>query len=215
MRPTYLLLVISLALFAGCGDSMSRGLVITGDGKVGANNARNQRENTQDALRDALLEDLGDGWQAQVQVRELPVWIEDRVIDSGSWRWERITASIILTPPAGTALDQARHDSLDQDVRRYLMGKLAKRDASLVELGITVAAASGVAASALPVPQAAGQRTYVVQPGDTLADISLAFYGSAQYWRRIADANPGGTEAGKTIVIPAAAAQAAPAPAAP
>lgn len=192
------LLAVILAL-AGCGDALSRGLVITGDGKVGANNARNQRENAQDALRNALEDDLGAGWDAAVAIEEQPQWIEERGTDDGLWRWQRITAAVTLTPPAGAALPAAKRDDLEREVRAYLERKLVKKDPSLVAL--TVAVGAAVAA---PVAHAPGQRTYVVQPGDTLADISTAFYGSAQHWRRIADANPGGTEAGQTIVIPAA-----------
>ena len=32
---------------------------------------------------------------------------------------------------------------------------------------------------------------YVVQPGDTLTAVSLHFYGTPRYWRRIMEANPG------------------------
>jgi nucleoid-associated protein YgaU len=34
-------------------------------------------------------------------------------------------------------------------------------------------------------------RQYAVQAGDTLADISMAFYGTTQHWRVIVNANPG------------------------
>lgn len=217
MRIRHLLLATAVLLpLAGCGDSMSRGLVITGDGKVGANNARNQRENAQDALRSAIIEDLGEEWTAKVVIKEQPIWVEERGSDDGLWRWERITATVDVTPPAGAQLEIAKRDELESGAREYFMRKLAKKDPALIDLTMRIGAASAAAMTvAAPVAQAAGQRTYVVQPGDTLADISLAFYGSAQHWRRIADANPGGSEAGKTIVIPAAAAQAAPAPAAP
>jgi nucleoid-associated protein YgaU len=54
-----------------------------------------------------------------------------------------------------------------------------------------------------PVPAAAGTRRYVVQTGDTWADLSQAFYGSNQYWRHLADANQGvELTVGRQIVIP-------------
>ncbi len=47
---------------------------------------------------------------------------------------------------------------------------------------------------------------YIIQPGDTLGSISLHFYGTARYWRRILEANPGLTErnlrVGRKIRIP-------------
>ena len=52
----------------------------------------------------------------------------------------------------------------------------------------------------------ATQRSYVVQAGDTLADISAVFYGSAQHLKLIRDANPGldavELKAGMQLVIP-------------
>lgn len=50
-----------------------------------------------------------------------------------------------------------------------------------------------VAQPAVPAAQAQPRmrRTYVVQEGDTLADISTVFYGTPQYWRRLVEANPG------------------------
>lgn len=37
--------------------------------------------------------------------------------------------------------------------------------------------------------EAIGERTYVVQSGDSLSTISTKMYGSARYWKKIADAN--------------------------
>lgn len=47
---------------------------------------------------------------------------------------------------------------------------------------------------------------YIIQPGDTLTAISLHFYGTTRYWRRILEANPGLSERnlrpGRRIRIP-------------
>jgi nucleoid-associated protein YgaU len=58
-------------------------------------------------------------------------------------------------------------------------------------------------------PAKAGeQRTYVVQPGDTLFRVSEKFYGDSAHWRRIRDANraridpDGRIRAGQIIVVP-------------
>jgi hypothetical protein len=217
MIRTLLLAAALLLVAAGCGDTMSRGIVITGDGKMGANNARNQRESAQDVLRIAIEDDLGKGWTIRVTVDELPIWVEDRNIhqgDSGSegmWRWEKLTTAIEITPPMGQQLSEAKQAEYIADARKHLLGKLVKKDPALVAVSLKVNAAMAVAAA--PVPQVAGQRTYVVQSGDTLADLSMAFYGGPQHWRLIAEANPNGLAPGQTVVIPAL--PAAPAPAKP
>ncbi len=55
---------------------------------------------------------------------------------------------------------------------------------------------------------AGGERSYILQPGDTLAVVSELFYGDAKHWRRIVAANPGldpgRLEPGRILVIPAA-----------
>ena len=52
-----------------------------------------------------------------------------------------------------------------------------------------------------------GEHRYTVQAGDSLAELSVAFYGTPDHWRRIADANPGTAggllKVGSVIVIPA------------
>lgn len=205
--PHMKLLIFAFSLacllpLSGCGDSMSRGLVITGDGKVGANNARNQRENAQDTLRIAIEDDLGPGAKVTVAIDELPVWVEERAMDDGVWRWDRVTATVQIAAPG--ELTEAKQTELRDAAQKYLLGKLKKKDPALLALTVNIGAIA-VVQPAPPVAQTPGQRTYLVQPGDTLADISTAFYGSPQHWRRIADANPAGTAPGATIVIPAAA----------
>jgi nucleoid-associated protein YgaU len=66
-------------------------------------------------------------------------------------------------------------------------------------------------------PKAAGQRSYTVQPGDTLRSIARKFYGSSAKWQLILDANktkvsgPQGLRVGTDLVIPVAEGAAAPA----
>ncbi len=211
IRPALLASVALLAL-AGCGDSpMARGIVITGDGKVGANNARNQRENAQDALRIAIEDDLGKGWSTRVAIEELPEWIEERASEDGYWRWSKLSAVVEITPPVGQQLSEAKRADLEEGARKYLVQKLVKKDPAQLAFSLKVAAAVPAVVTA-PVAQAPGQRSYLVQPGDTLADLSTAFYGSAQHWRVIAEANPGGVQPGQTVIIPALPAAPAPAP---
>jgi len=57
---------------------------------------------------------------------------------------------------------------------------------------------------------------YIIQPGDTLSAISLHFYGTTRYWRRVMEANPGLNErnlrVGRKIRVPSNPEAAAPAP---
>jgi LysM repeat protein len=56
----------------------------------------------------------------------------------------------------------------------------------------TIAPAGAAVGSTAPATGAvAGPRTYVVQAGDTLADITTLFYGTNTQWRKIVAANPG------------------------
>lgn len=212
------LLATLVLLTAGCGDSMSRGIVISGDGKLRANTASSQRESAQEVLANAVEEELGKGWDAQVTIDEEPRWIEDSmtrrddVTADGYWRWDRITAAMVLIPPVGSQLASEQQDKLQQEVKAWLLTKLAKKDPAQVSLRLSLGAAP---ASLPPIQVAPGQRTYVIQPGDTLADISTAFYGSSQHWRLIAEANPGGTASGQSVVIPALPAPVPSAPSAP
>jgi LysM repeat protein len=212
------LTILAFSAFSACGDEANRGIVITGDGKVGSNSARNQHQSAQDVLRIAIEEDLGKGWGVKVTIDEAPVWVEERSMhpggwgSDGAWRWDRITATVELAPPAGQQVSDAKRADLEEGARKHLLTKLRKKDPALVAYSLKVVEPTAVVAAPV-VPQAVGQRPYVVQPGDTLADISTAFYGSPQHWRLIAQANPGGTQAGQTIIIPAQ--PAAPAPSAP
>jgi hypothetical protein len=216
--PRLALLVLTILAFSACGDEANRGIVITGDGKVGSNSARNQHESAQDVLRIAIEDDLGKGWGVKVTIDEAPVWVEERSMhpggwgSDGAWRWDRITATVELAPPAGQQVSDAKRADLEEGARKHLLTKLRKKDPALVAYSLKVVEPTAVVAAPV-VPLSTGQRSYLVQPNDTLADISTAFYGSPQHWRLIAQANPGGTQAGQTIVIPAQ--PAAPAPSAP
>ena len=63
--------------------------------------------------------------------------------------------------------------------------------------------------TAIPKGSQAGQRSYVVQKGDTLASISRRFFKSSSHWKQILEANrdvidnPKKLTAGQTLVIPA------------
>ena len=78
-----------------------------------------------------------------------------------------------------------------------------------VAVAAPAAAAPARAAPVAPsdAPRSVAARTYTARVGDTLADLSLAFYGSPDHWRLIRDANPtidfAALAGGEAIVIPA------------
>jgi LysM repeat protein len=204
-----LALLVSILLLSACGDSLSRGIVITGDGKVGSNNARNQRENAQDTLRIAIEEDLGAGWGVRVAIDEVPTWVEERGNEDGVWRWERMTARVEIVPPLGKQLDESKRAELDRGSRDYLLKKIVKKDPARLALTVQIGVAAAVPVATASTPTG-GSRSYTIQDGDTLADISTAFYGTPNHWRAIQQANPGldpgRLAVGTVIVIPAASA---------
>ena len=176
-------------ILSGC-EAASRGVVFTGNGKVGANTARNQRENAQDAVRISIEDDLGQGASVSVAIDELPIWIENDLGGEGDWKWPRLTARVVVNPPAGKPLPPAKLAEYTTDVGGYLLAKVVKKDPQQFSLSLNEGVVAPVPA-VVPAAAAAGPRSYVVQEGDTLALISTAFYGSPQHWRRILDANPG------------------------
>jgi hypothetical protein len=207
-----ILLAVAVLIYAGCTGDMPRGVVIGMDGKMSANSAKGTAGMVADRLKAAIEEDLGIDWRAEVRIAELPEWIEEgRIEGEGDWRWRQLTCIVRLVPLTAKPLTDAKRAELDVGIREYLDGKLVKRGQGLsVQLVVEQAAAPAPAPVPAPVavtPGAAQPRTYVIQQGDTLADISAAFYGSAQHWRVIVAANPGldggALVAGTSIVIPA------------
>ncbi len=63
-------------------------------------------------------------------------------------------------------------------------------------------------ASSKKIASKKGDRSYVVQPGDTLFSISRKFYKSSKHWKEIRDANeenihdPKKLTVGQTLIIP-------------
>ncbi len=199
-------------LLAGCGDTgaggRATGVVFSADGRVYANSAENHRADTIRHLRDDIGGALGAGWTVAVAIDELPAWKADSLGDGGDWRWKTCTARVSIT---GTGQPAVPTSQIEGEVRSYL----AKRAATVAvtvetkentEPAPVAAAPAPVSAPATAATPAAGPRTYRVQPGDTLADISTVFYGAPEHWRRIVEANPGLDPArlapGLDLVIP-------------
>ena len=206
--PLSVLAACALSLLvAGCGDERSHGIVFTGDGRMAMNTATTARAETERVMTEELSAQMAP-WSAQVTIRPDPVWVPDRFSDhdSGDWRWQGVSATIALVEGAGDGPDRA---TLQEAVVRHLQRRSVGSATVAVAIVRAQPAAGPVASAAQVVAStsANGQRTYVIQAGDTLADISTVFYGTPTHWRRIVEANPGLDPAalpvGSNLVIPA------------
>ncbi|MEK7412519.1 MAG: LysM domain-containing protein, partial [Planctomycetota bacterium] len=192
------------------------------DSVIGFNNPRNARKAMQEARRAEMENNLGEDWKVEVALKEMPIWISERATDDGVWRWESMTVNILITPPVGQTLSAEKIVEFDQALRAYFRTKLVKKNPELVVLHIAAQAPAKptevqpVTPPVVVVPAGPVQRSYTVQAGDTLADISSAFYGTPIHWRSILAANPGldpgALRPGQAIVIPVVAPAPAPVP---
>lgn len=208
MIPLRLALPCLLALACvGCGDGESRGILIT-DGFVGINSDANQRKLVAENIRTSLDADLAPHWRSAVSINELPAWEDGLREMDGTWVWPAATVAVELTGDGSGAPCPLGDAEISQAIRAYFAKRLVRKapsGACTVAVTRVQAAAPATAAAVAP---ASGPRTYTVQAGDTLADISSAFYGSPQHWRRIQAANPGldagALKPGTVLAIPAA-----------
>jgi nucleoid-associated protein YgaU len=102
-----------------------------------------------------------------------------------------------------------RASAPSQDVKNRIWDQIKLVDPSYADLTADIqapaAAAAAAAAGAAPV---AGQRTYTVQAGDSLSKISQHFYGNANQYMKIFEANkdkladPDKVRAGMELNIP-------------
>lgn len=216
MRIAALALVL---LLAACGGRFAPGFIVTDDGRTIANNDENNRTLVVESIRTQLDGQLGGHWRTVVSLPELPVYqsSDGRQDYPGGWRWLKATATVELVGD-GTAPQPMTNAALSKAVVDYLAPKVERPGRNLT---VTVTSAvdaarfaalgkapATTAATATPPPAqttaTAGPRQYTIQAGDTLADISIVFYGNAQHWRLIRDANPGINELmpGLVLTIP-------------
>ncbi|MBA3684067.1 MAG: LysM peptidoglycan-binding domain-containing protein [Planctomycetes bacterium] len=176
----------------GCGSG--RGFTVTPDGRLVDNSAESAREHAVANLAGRLRRELGRHGRAEIAIAELPEYVAgDRRLEEG-WYWKRatVTVEIVEDGVGRVAIDD---DAIATLVRARMREALRSGDDDRVTISVRHAVDGARFAELRPLtapPRAAtvGKRTYVVQSGDTLADISLAFYGSARHWRAILPANP-------------------------
>lgn len=200
MRPALSVLLVPLILLTACAPTAEgtrgSGALMTSDGRIVANTDRVHRDETARHIAEDINTALAPNWTTKVVIDELPVWISGIEPNDGDWKWSQATVHVTLTgsgPLAHTVED------LQQGVTEYL-SKRVRQPAQNLHVTVTTAAppvvvpVAAVPVAAVPVavaPPASSARTYRIQPGDTLADISTIFYGAPEHWRLIVAANPG------------------------
>jgi hypothetical protein len=214
------LFVIALLLLplTACGR-WAPGYIITSDGQMLAITDENVRTTTIATIVSQLDAQLGKHWRVEATITELPVYeADDRALTNG-WLWATATTTVTLIGD-GQGEPALNEEQITAAVHDYLRDKVEqpKRNLHISTTRVIDATRFAAKASTTGTPTTdngklvekpatattpSANRRYVVQAGDTWADLSLAFYGSAQHWRHLADANQNGElTAGREIVIP-------------
>jgi nucleoid-associated protein YgaU len=101
-----------------------------------------------------------------------------------------------------------RASAPSQDVKNRIWDQIKLVDPSYADLTADIQAPAAAAAAAAGAAPVAGQRTYTVQAGDSLSKISQHFYGNANQYMKIFEANkdkladPDKVRAGMELNIP-------------
>jgi LysM repeat protein len=188
-----LLLVSLFMVFTAC--SGGRGLVFDGNGVAHPDSPEFMREQAQQRLAADIARELPQ-LTAEVAIATLPHWREEGRRNEAGWYWDLTSVAVRVHAQAGVVVDQ---NAVIAVIRDHLDGAIEHGGDDLaVTVTVVEAAAPGAAQPT---------RTYTVQAGDTLAEICALYYGSAQPWRRIVEANPGldpqHLVVGSTLNIPA------------
>jgi hypothetical protein len=185
-----------LAGLLGCGGGRN-GVVIAGDGSISENSAENARDRGQQQIASDLTPLLAPR-TVIVAITPLPHWQTESRTRSEGWHWHHAAVVVHVSAPCS----ENQRAQISQTVRRRLSPAMTTGPDHCVVQIVEMPTSADRPATTEPRPG----RTYIVQAGDTLADISAAFYGSTQHWRTIAFANPdcdpGNLRPGMPLVIP-------------
>lgn len=209
-------LIALLFVFTACDEGRwAPGYLITEDGETLSNNDVNKHALTIRTITSQLDKQLGPHWRSEVDLPETPRYQRGSDDDGSSgWLWAKATVTVTLIGD-GAGEPTVSEAAVTTAVRDYLSRQVERPTKNLTVTTVRVVdaarfAAKPAATTAAPAPvvakpaapPAASQR-YRVQAGDTWADLSQAFYGSAQHWRVIAEANQGGElTVGRELTIP-------------
>jgi nucleoid-associated protein YgaU len=217
--------------YAGRTDK-AMGVMMDADGTMRSTTDRNVQDIHCNLLKQRLVESLALEQVDQIEQAEATIHITNAVLpkhlldsrDMGTWQYEQV--DLTVTVPSDFALSDS--EIYDLALAYYAKKFTKPRSTGPERFAATVTRAD--AAPATPVASAgpaaapktapapkppvavaanSGQATsYTIQDGDTLGAIAAVFYGSAQHWRRIVDANPGldpgALSTGQVIAIPPA-----------
>lgn len=210
--PRHLIAILAaVLLLAACGEGR-QGIVINGDGSV----SDNSPERAKARAEELITKDLA-AYKATVVIAQLPRWQTESRARAEGWYWSMVQVDVTVPGP----LMEEQREDIVEIATSHMAGAVTGGDSALLvavkgaEPAPVAATESGPAPVAAPAAEAsapvadaapATSRSYMVQEGDTLAEISEVFYGTAQHWRAIVAANPGLEPArlvvGSRIVIP-------------
>lgn len=196
LPPSLLLPLVLLPLaLCSCMQDRTEGLITTYDGKFVVGTAEAVTDDLTHRWAAQARDAAGPDWGAVVTIHGTPVF---SLVQPDEFGWPQMQLDLVLTPPRGTPGESTAAAA----------ERAAAELKSLANYRIVLGAVPQVATTVLKAGELpAGATLYTVVEGDTLATISAAFYGSTQYWRRIADANlgvaAGDLKAGVELVIPA------------
>ncbi len=194
--PAMRLLILLLPLIlCSCMQERSEGLITTYDGNFVVGTAPVVTDDLCHRWAVLARNAAGENWTATITIHGEPVF---NLVHVDEFGWPDMRLDLVLVPPTGTTTEAAdagaklaTDELLSVANYRVPMGHLPVVATTVLEPG------------KLP----PGATSYITVEGDTLASIAAAFYGTTQYWRRIADANRnvgvGDLKAGMTLVIPA------------
>ncbi len=194
MRLSSFLLCSVVLLLSSCASPgrQNNSMIMTQDGRLVTETAEVARDEFAKRAATHAGEAAGPGWTAQVAIDVLPTL---HAVQADEFGWQNLPIALTLIPPAGSPADPAARERAIASVRDFARYRVQRSTA------VTITTA--VLDAGTPPP---GSTSYTSVAGDTLAGIAQAFYGSAQPWRLIADANPrlpaGALPAGTVLVIP-------------
>jgi|GEM_PF-6279343 len=194
---------VMVCLLSGCTDS-GRGIVF--DDQGGGPDTAERAQARTERLLDYDLRAAGNP-AVTVQLQDAPVWVSRHRRAEAEWLFPRARVEL-----RGPIADPAAAEALVRASLRPWLAEHVVPEITFVPLGSVADAALPIRAPEAPIAQPPIAQTgtsYVIQRGDTVGQLSVVFYGSAQHWRHIADANPGifadgGLKIGATIIIPPA-----------
>lgn len=185
------LLWLTLAL-CSCTNDRSEGLITTYDGRFVVGTAEVVTDDLSHRWAALARDAAGENWGAVVTIHGTPIF---NLVAADEFGWATLKLDMVLTPPRGAtdiaaATDRAVRELHNAAMYRVQLGSKPQIDCTVMKSG------------ELP----AGATLYTTVAGDTMASISAAFYGTTQYWRRVADANRGVAigelTAGIELIIP-------------